>query len=628
MTLRLKFVVLVVIPLAVIFTVLAILQFNAMREAAVQSARQHVQMLAQSTAQQIEGALARAVHVAHTGAAALTEADEIRGDRVWRLLERLVDRVPLVSGAALAWAPDHVPSGDPASPYVHVLNGAIQRTDLNQAYTSQGGSPYWKRMWYRVAADGNADWTPPYFGPVFDGLLVSYSVPIIRNDEVAGVLSLDVPLVPLQQELHIKDFPDAIGYLVGPGDRFISNPDPDLIMKSVHQTGAPSALADAPPGTLLDVPDWPNHSPHIVAIEPIPTADWVFAAALGQRDVVGPVWRQLSINIGILLAGGVVMSIIVLATGLRLTGDVRRLSEAVGRVSRGDLGAEVERIRRRDELGTLAHDFNAMTQRLAETVQEAAEEQSARQAVERELDLARDIQNQLIPHENPMLPDHPSVDLHAMIVPARHVAGDFFDYWVADRTLTVVLADVAGSGMPASLVMVRAVTLLRQFDSMTRSLSDLLAQTNAALCQWNERQIFVTAVVIRFDLDTGAYELVNAGHLPPLICSKDTVTEEGDSTGPLLGVIPDATFETRSGHLEPGHWIGLYTDGITEARSPDGDMFGSNRLIDTMNTHREDSAESLCNTGIKAAEAWHGGPVNDDLSMLILRWAASGSNEA
>ena len=59
-------------------------------------------------------------------------------------------------------------------------------------------------------------------------------------------------------------------------------------MKSVHQTGAPSALADAPPGTLLDVPDWPNHSPHIVAIEPIPTADWVFAAALGQRDVVGP----------------------------------------------------------------------------------------------------------------------------------------------------------------------------------------------------------------------------------------------------------------------------------------------------------------------------------------------------
>lgn len=619
MTLRVKFVLLVVLPLTVIFSVLAFMQFRAMREAAMSTAEQHALLLTQATAREIEGELAKAVHVANAGAVALAEAHEIDGNRAWGLLEQLVEGVPLVEGASIAWSPEHHSASGPVAPYVWLRDESLQRRDLKKYYEEQGLTPYTDRDWYRVAAEGESGWTRPYDGPVFDGLLVSYSVPIIRQDVIVGVLSLDVPLVPLQQRLSISEFEQAQGYLVGPEDRFISNPDPSLIMQSVVETGAPSLLADTPPGSLLHVDDWPDGLPHIVAFEPIPTVDWVFAAAMSREDVIGPVRRQLTWNIGLLLAGGLVMSVIVLATGLRLTGDVRRLSAAVDRITAGDLSASVQGISRKDELGKLAVDFNKMTQQLVDTVERAADEQAARQAVEQELDTAAEIQRQMLPPSDGLLHEYPSVDLHAINVAARHVAGDFYDYWVREGVLTAVLADVAGSGMPAALVMVRAMTLLRQNDHSGLSLIELVKRTNKALCRSNERQLFVTGVIMRYVLETGELELVSAGHLPALMCINGTVAEEGPSTGLLLGVEPEASYSSRQSTLNPGDWIGVYTDGLTEARSSSGQMFGPERLVEGLQSHATQGAKALCSRGIDLAEEWHGGRINDDLSMLVIR---------
>jgi len=619
MTLRLKLCVLVILPMSVVFTLLAVMQYAAMRDAAIGAAKEHALLLTQATAREIEAELAKAVHVAHAGAAALSEAHEMEGDRVWPLLEALVERVPLVEGASVAWAPGHGASAGPVAPYVWRSDGIMHRRDLDVAYAEQGGKPYVDRDWYAVAADGTAGWTAPYEGPVFDGLLVSYSVPVIRGGSVIAVVSLDVPLEPLQDRLTVGEFERASGFLVGPDDRFISNPDPARIMEEVTAAGGPSLLADAEPGTLERISDWPDGLPHIVAFEPIPTADWVFAAALTEEEILGPVHRQLWWNVSVLVLGGALMATIVLLTGLHLTGDVRRLALGVKRVTEGDLAATVEHIRRRDELGGLARDFNVMTRQLEEHVRHAAAEQAARAAVEQELDLAREIQAEMLPHECPMLPDHPEVDLHAVNEPARHVAGDFYDYWVRDGVLTVVLADVAGSGMPAALVMVRAMTLLRQFDEPGRSLVDVVARTNAELCHENDRQVFVTGVVVRYTLCDGTFELVSAGHLPVLLGRGGRVEQEGDSTGPLLGVIPDGAWTMRAGVLQHGEWLAIYTDGITEARDASGDMLGTRGLAQTLAQAGEKSAQRLCEAGLRGAEAWHGGRVDDDLSILVLR---------
>ena len=571
MSLRLKLVLLVVLPLTVIFTALVLLQFASMREAAMSRATEHALLLTQATAREIDGALAKAVHVTHAGAVALKAAPEWRGERVWPMLEELVRRVPLVDGASIAFAPNQNQTG-PVAPYVWQKDGLMQRRDLKESYD------YTKRPWYTIASDGTAGWTRPYDGPV-------------------------------------------TAFLVGPDDRFISHPDEMKIMQPSNSDGGPALLAEAAPGTLQRFSDWPNDAPHIVAFEPIQTADWIFAAAMSEDEVLGPVHRQLAWNVALLILAGVVISGLVLGMGLRITGDVRKLAAAVARVSAGDLEARVDRMRRRDELGDLVQDFNAMTLRLRDTVQHVADEQVARRAIEQELDVAREIQEEMLPHEYPMMPDHPEVDLHAIIVAARHVAGDFYDYWVRGDTLTIVLADVSGSGMPAALVMVRAMTLLRQFDDPDRTLSSVVARTNESLCSNNDRQLFVTGVIIRLDLRSGAYHLVSAGHLPALLGDGGgTVWEEGDSTGPLLGVIHGGQWEERVGLLPPGGWIGLYTDGITEARNPDGEMFEGNRLAAGLAELPGGSSEVLCGQGVRRAEGWHGGRVDDDLSMMVLRW--------
>ena len=614
MSLRNKLVVLVLIPLALIFATVIIIQYRSMRTLAMTEAKGHTLLLTQATAGAIEADLARIVHVTHTGAAALESAPELSGDRVWTLLARLVEQVPLVDGASIAYTPEAVIPGMPAAPYVWNANGTIRQEDLAEAYD------YTIKNWFTEAVDGNAGWTDPYEGPVFGGLLVSYSVPVIRNDRVEAVISVDIPLLPLQSRLKVGEFSNTSGFLVGSGDRFISNPDPKLIMQPVTTHDGPAMLAEAPPGTLIQMDDWPNQQPHIVAFEPIPTADWMFAAAIEESQVLGPVRAQLTWNVSMLVAGGLLVTCIVLLTGLRLTRDLRMLALGVSKVSGGDLGASIDPMRRHDELGKLALDFNRMTKQLGRTVDRVASEQAARRAMERELDVAREIQEEMLPHEYPMLADHPDVDLHAVNHPARYVAGDFFDYWVRDEVLTIVLADVAGSGMPAALVMVRAMTLLRQFDDPASALTAVVSRTNEALCNDNERQLFVTGVIVRINLATWSYQLVSAGHLPALLGDGEgEVKQEGDSTGPLLGVIPAATWEARQGVLAPGHWLALYTDGITEATDVAGEELGVGRLAEALAELGSVESEVLSEQALSAATMWHGGPVNDDLSAMVLR---------
>lgn len=614
MSLRNKLLILVLLPLALIFTAVIVIQYQSMKTLAMTEAKSHTLLLTQATAGSIEADLARIVHVTHTGAAALESAPELHGDRVWSLLKQLVEQVPLVEGASIAYVPEAVLPDSPAAPYVWNSNGTIQKTDLADAYD------YTKRNWFIEAVDGMPGWTDPYDGPVFGGLLVSYSVPVIRADRVEAVISVDIPLLPLQSRLQVGDFTNTSSFLVGSGDRFISNPDPSLIMQPVTANGGPVMLAQAPPGTLMHMANWPDQQPHIVAFEPIPTADWMFAAAIEESQVLGPVRKQLASNVSMLVAGGLLVTGIVLMTGWRLTRDLRELAAGVSKVSGGDLAASIHPMRRHDELGKLALDFNRMTKQLGRTVECVASEQAARQAMERELDVAREIQEEMLPHEYPMLGSHPEVDLHAVNHPARYVAGDFFDYWVRDDVLTIVLADVAGSGMPAALVMVRAMTLLRQFDDASSALPCVVAKTNEALCNDNERQLFVTGIIVRVHLPTWSYQLVSAGHLPALIGDgAGEVVSEGSSTGPLLGVIPGAEWDVRTGILEPGHWLALYTDGITEAMDAAGEEFGTNRLAEALAELGDAESETLAAQSIKAANDWHGGSVDDDLTTLVLR---------
>lgn len=619
MSLRTKLVLMVVLPMVLIFATLIGTQYSTMRATALREAFDRALLMTAATAQSIDGDLENVMFAADAIAEAITTHEVISEQGLWTLLDHTVEDVPLVAGMSIGWAPGRVPPGQPSAPYAWMRDGRIEHRDLATEYD------YTTKEWYTIAASGNWGWTQPYTGPVYGGDIITYSAPMLHDGVFMGVVSVDVPLKPLQELLTIGSFADASAVLVSSEDRYISHPVPELVMKGVGVADEPKllqeALRNADPGTLHRSPDWPEGVPHLIAFEPVPATDWVLAAALAEAEVLAPVEAHLRWSIGGLVLGCLVITAIVLGLGLRMTAAVRALSSAVSGIAAGDLRSRVERIRRRDELGRLARSFNAMTDRLEETVEREARERGAREFMERELETAREIQAAMLPTE---CPDTGDLDLHAVNLAARQVGGDFFDWWTRDDTLTCVLADVTGSGVPAALIMVKAMTLLRGHDRRGRDLVDVVTSVNAELCNDNERQMFVTGIVVRIDMTTGVYELVNFGHPSALLGGSDgTVVSEGDSTGPLIGVIPDGVWRSRQGQLPMDGWLALYTDGIIEAADATCAQLGTDPLAQALADVAHEPASVLCQAAVDVAQDWHGGKVDDDLTVLVLRRRAS-----
>lgn len=195
--------------------------------------------------------------------------------------------------------------------------------------------------------------------------------------------------------------------------------------------------------------------------------------------------------------------------------------------------------------------------------------------LEHELALARQIQERLLPKE---LPGIPGWRLAAHWQPARAVSGDFYDFIpLSDGRLALIVADATDKGMPAALVMATACSLLRAAAERLIVPDAVLARANELLCREIPERMFVTCLYVLLDPATGELEIANAGHNLPIVCSP-AGTRELKLGGMPLGLLPGSTYETRRAHLPPDATLLLYSDGLTEAHSPAGEMFGLPRL--------------------------------------------------
>ncbi len=201
--------------------------------------------------------------------------------------------------------------------------------------------------------------------------------------------------------------------------------------------------------------------------------------------------------------------------------------------------------------------------------------------LEREMQLAREIQTAFLPQE---IPDLPGWEVQVLWRTAREVGGDFYDYFeLPGNRLGVVIADVADKGMPAALFMTLVRTLLRASVPETDSPAEVLRRVNEIILPDAPRGMFVTLMYAVLDLDTGQLEYANAGHNPPLLLRTGNCTlEHLERTGMALGVEENTPIHERKVAIQAGDMLVLYTDGVTEAFSPDGEPFGEERLQDVI----------------------------------------------
>jgi len=235
--------------------------------------------------------------------------------------------------------------------------------------------------------------------------------------------------------------------------------------------------------------------------------------------------------------------------------------------------------RSRDEVGRLADSVQQMERRLGEYIATLKATTAAKERIESELKIARDIQQSILPHSF-ALPGGARAELHATMEAAKAVGGDLYDFFpLDDRRLGIVVGDVSDKGVPAAFFMAVSVTLLRAHTSKNLAPAEVLALVNRELCRHNDSMMFVTVFLAVLDLETGRLAYSNGGHNPPLLVRRGGTVETLPPTpGAAMGVFEDTVYGGAEAVLAPGDLVLLYTDGVTEAMDPDNRQYSLGRL--------------------------------------------------
>lgn len=246
------------------------------------------------------------------------------------------------------------------------------------------------------------------------------------------------------------------------------------------------------------------------------------------------------------------------------------------------------------------------------------QEMVVRERLETEVQLARQIQQTFIPS---VLPTHPNWQIAARWRTARQVGGDFYDVIeLPNQRLGIFIADVADKGMPAALFMALTRTLMRAAVLETSSPAEALRRVNDSLLPDTQQGMFITAVYGELDLNAGMFTYVNAGHNPPFWVKNDGSLEKLTRTSIALGVMEQPVIEQHTVSIKSGDTLLLYTDGLTEAFSPAGDLFGEVRLLDVMSSLQAGTAEEVIQLIEECLNDFIDPlPLGDDMTMLALR---------
>ncbi len=331
---------------------------------------------------------------------------------------------------------------------------------------------------------------------------------------------------------------------------------------------------------------------------------------------IGPFSYALTFVLVTLVVLFLVIEIVSLVVGSRVAGHITRgaanLRAAAAAIGQGDFSVRVQ-VPSQDELGELAASFNRMAEGLAEGQRAVLE----RERMRRELELARRIQSRLLPPGPPVLP---SLDVAATNTMSQEVGGDYYDFIpMADGRLGVCIADVAGKGVAAALLMSSVKAALVSSAAVETAPGRLVGRVNRLLEQSIEPGRFVTLFFASLDPSTLRLDYVNAGHPAPVLLRGDGSIERLERGGTILGIDAGTAYEEGSVGLSAGDLLALFTDGVTEARGADEELFGDERIESLLRADRGRPAADTLEHLLAEVSAYEGarGP-SDDLTAIIV----------
>lgn len=244
-----------------------------------------------------------------------------------------------------------------------------------------------------------------------------------------------------------------------------------------------------------------------------------------------------------------------------------------------------------------------------------------RQKLEKELELARSIQVNLLPKKPPEIP---GVSIAALSVPARKVGGDYYDFFeMGDGRVAFVVADVSGKGMPAAILTatIRASVRMETHVRPDMPVTQLMAAVNTWACKDASNNMFVTLFFAAYDPTHHTIEYSNAGHLPPLLFKPDGTYKQLEAGGCFLGIMEFVDYESQTIRVEKGDTLVMLTDGVTDSHNEQKQVFGMDRVIATIRENLHLSAEELRDEIYEATVVFRGTEEQfDDITVLVVKF--------
>ena len=545
----------------VMMAVIAGVVYFTVREYMLDEAKQRYQNVLLENRQELRRMLSD-VYVAAENNVHDIERDLSDPDKLFAHVERIVRNNPSIICCGLLFEPDYFPQkGKFFVPYAtRGSDDQIRVTRIDSIYQS-----YIDEDWYQQRMkNDSADWTEAYFENLQhtnnkeQRLLTTYAIPLHdgKAQHPVALLCCDLSLEWLRTKMK-----ENVIVIDGQGT-YISHPDKarmlsdTLTVKDIIKGSKGSAMV-----TIDGVKSWfyYRHVKH---------TDWTMAIVVPEDVILS---NARGLNLIILLA----MIIGLVAIYLFCRHQIKEIADPI-------------------------------------SVQKAA--------VERELQIAHDIQMAMLPKMFPPFPDRYDIDIFGELTPAKAVGGDLYDFFIRDEKLFFCIGDVSGKGVPASLVMAVTRALFR---NIVTHITDPIANPNhivdsmnTSICDGNDSSMFVTLFVGVLDLQTGHLRYCNAGHDKPYI---DGMQIQCDSNIPV-GVMPDWNFTEQETDMAPGSMIYLYTDGLTEAENARHEQFGGQRIADIAASYKESPQELIKKMSGAVRQFVGETEQSDDLTMFAIKY--------
>ncbi|SLM32858.1 putative Protein serine/threonine phosphatase [Desulfamplus magnetovallimortis] len=438
-----------------------------------------------------------------------------------------------------------------------------------------------------------------------------------KIDEIIKVLKENFDQIKIADTGTIFLFDNLRKILIPPAEKYTPEISNDLL-----ETLMESKNSDSPSKILLNQTEINAYTSHIKAL------DWYITALVPVEEIKSPA-NKLAAGLSQIIGGIFLIGLFVLIIAVRrFSGPLKSLTMKIKDIPSQDLTSPELTLslkqdfftKRKDEVGALANSFIYMFQELQKNIKQLIATTAAKERIESELNVARDIQLGILPKIFPPYPEKDAFTLHAYLEPAREVGGDLYDFFLLDEDhLCVSIGDVSDKGVPAALFMVITKTLIKTYSDSTRSASDIVTKINEVLSKDNPNCMFVTLLIGILNIRTGEMRYINAGHNPPLIKSGNETFYQKGLSGPIAGAMEGIEYKELSLTLKKGDMLLFYTDGVTEAMNSEKKLFSDDRLkklIESSDTVIPKDIIASVNRDLKNFTA--GTAQSDDITMLAL----------